>query len=68
MLCELPGYSRQVLDDCDKEAAVSLARPARLRCGMIVLLCRRHPTRATGNHADRMELSVSATEVNTAKL
>ncbi|KYN08751.1 hypothetical protein ALC62_00207 [Cyphomyrmex costatus] len=38
---------------------------ARLRCGMIV--CHRHPTRATGNHADGIELSASAIEAN-AKL
>ncbi|KYN13339.1 hypothetical protein ALC57_14352, partial [Trachymyrmex cornetzi] len=46
------------LDDDDEVSA-------RLRCGMIV--CHRHPTRATGNHADGIELSASTTEAN-AKL
>lgn len=53
--------SRDQLDD-DDEGSV------RLRCGMIVLVCHRHPTRATGNDADGMKLSASTTEVNAAKL
>ncbi|XP_011059793.1 PREDICTED: uncharacterized protein LOC105149220 [Acromyrmex echinatior] len=60
--CLRQGYGSFIratrLDDDDEVSA-------RLRCGMIV--CHRHPTRATGNHADGIELSASATEAN-AKL
>ncbi|KAG5314418.1 MOS1T transposase, partial [Pseudoatta argentina] len=60
--CLRQGYGSFIratrLDDDDEVSA-------RLRCGMIV--CHRHPTRATGNHADGIELSAGATEAN-AKL